>query len=170
MELPNSKLSVFNVFDIDAPPTPDNVFDAGAGEAFNQAAVESSLDDPPTHEIQFTRTAPSNNATSGVDKNEYIKFVQKQMNDKTITDVKEIHRYQRSTDLLIPRSIFQRIVRVMLFRFNVFSMQVGALEALQQSTESYIVELFYDAAMIASHAGRTTVLLEDLLPAKRLRN
>ncbi|XP_031632835.1 histone H3.3-like [Contarinia nasturtii] len=65
--------------------------------------------------------------------------------------------------------VFKNIVHDILFRENVFSMQVNAIEALQEAAEGYIVELFHDAVTCAIHGG-TTVLLEDLILALRFRH
>ncbi len=41
--------------------------------------------------------------------------------------------------------------------------------ALQEASEAYLVELFYDANLCAIHAGRVTLRPEDLKIARLLR-
>lgn len=46
--------------------------------------------------------------------------------------LREIRRYQRSTELLIPKSNFQRLVREILHKNKLsYNLQVGAISALQ---------------------------------------
>lgn len=46
--------------------------------------------------------------------------------------LREIRRYQRSTELLIPKSNFQRLVREILHENKLsYNLQVGAISALQ---------------------------------------
>ena len=48
-------------------------------------------------------------------------------------------------------------------------MQAGALAALQEGVEAYIVGLFKDANMCAIHARRVTTMPKDLQLAQRIR-
>ena len=84
--------------------------------------------------------------------------------------LREIRRYQRSTELLIRKLPFQRLVREIAqdvksdLRF-----QASAIEALQQSAESYLVGLFEDTNLCAIHAKRVTIMPKDLKLARRIR-
>ena len=69
----------------------------------------------------------------------------------------EIHRYQKSTVLLIRRLPFQRLVREIAQDFKTdlhFAAQTMA--ALQEAAEAYLVGLFEDANLCAIHAKRVT--------------
>ncbi|KAK9894239.1 histone-fold-containing protein [Cystobasidium minutum MCA 4210] len=95
--------------------------------------------------------------------------------------LREIRRYQRSTELLIRKLPFQRLVRevaevearavgIIGVRF-----QASALAALQEASEAYLVGLFEDANLCAIHAKRVTIqpkegeLREDRYDPKPLK-
>ena len=84
--------------------------------------------------------------------------------------LKEIRRYQRSTELLIRKLPFQRLVRSIVQEYAPnFRIQTGALVALQEGAESYIVELFEDTNLCAIHAKRVTIMPKDMQLAQRIR-
>ena len=91
--------------------------------------------------------------------------------------LREIRKYQKSTELLIKKLPFQRLCREVaqeLFekgevRTNELRFQTSAVLALQEATESYLVNLFEDVNMIAIHAGRVGIQPKDLQLARRLR-
>eukprot|EP00808_Paulinella_micropora_P022297 g54182.t1 len=70
--------------------------------------------------------------------------------------LREIRRYQKSTDLLIRKLPFQRLVREIAQDFkNDLRFQGTAILALQEASEAYLVSLFEDtnfwpAASVAS--------------------
>ena len=86
--------------------------------------------------------------------------------------LREIRRYQKSTDLLIKRAPFIRLVKEILHgklgRAEI-RMQHIAVEALQEVAEYYITNLFDDAILCALHAKRITVQLKDMQLAMRIR-
>ncbi|KAG5641426.1 histone H3 [Asterophora parasitica] len=84
--------------------------------------------------------------------------------------LREIRRYQKSTELLIRRLPFQRLVREIAqdSRTNL-RFQSSAVMALQEATEAYLVSLFEDTNMAAIHAKRVTIQPKDLALARRLR-
>ena len=54
----------------------------------------------------------------------------------------EIKKYQKSTELLIRKAPFQRLVREVCEVFKAdFRFQATALEALQEAAESYLVRV-----------------------------
>ena len=84
--------------------------------------------------------------------------------------LKEIRRYQRSTELLIRKLPFQRLARSIVQEYAPnFRIQTGALAALQEGAESYIVELFEDTNLCAIHAKRVTIMPKDMQLAQRIR-
>lgn len=84
--------------------------------------------------------------------------------------IREIRKYQKSSDLLIRKLPFQRLVREITTNYkNEMRFQSSALLALQEATESYIVGLFEDANMCAIHAKRVTVMAKDIALARRIR-
>ena len=84
--------------------------------------------------------------------------------------LREIRKYQKSTDLLIRKLPFQRLVREISNDFrNDLRFQSGALAALQEASEYYLVGLFEDAQMCALHGKRVTVMPKDIQLARRIR-
>ena len=77
--------------------------------------------------------------------------------------LREIKRYQKSTDLLIPRAPFQRLVRNICGDIdNDLRFQAQALIALQEAAEAYLVGVLEDAGLCAIHAKRVTVMRQDM--------
>lgn len=91
----------------------------------------------------------------------------------TVKSLKDIRKYQNSTDLLLPKIRFQRLVReisqsVALKTFD-FRYQASALYALQEAAEAFLVGLFEDTNLCATHAKRVTILPRDISLALRIR-
>ena len=71
---------------------------------------------------------------------------------------------------LLPKAPFYRLVRSIAGELDhTVRFHHKALEAIQESTEAYLVGLFEDANLCAVHAKRVTIMKKDLLLAKRLR-
>ncbi|XP_034390554.1 uncharacterized protein LOC117732053 [Cyclopterus lumpus] len=69
--------------------------------------------------------------------------------------LREIRRYQKSTELLIRKLPFQRLVREIAQDFKTdLRFQSSAVMALQESSEAYLVGLFEDTNLCAIHAKR----------------
>jgi histone H3 len=84
--------------------------------------------------------------------------------------LREIRRWQKSTDLLIRKLPFQRLVREIAQDFkNDLRFQRNAMEALQEAAEAYLVSLFEDANLCAIHAKRVTIKPTDIQLARRIR-
>jgi len=87
----------------------------------------------------------------------------------TVT-LREIKRYQKSVDMLLPRASFQRLVRnITMDMDHQLRFQSQALQALQEASEAYIVGLFEDTNLCAIHAKRVTVQKKDMDLARRIR-
>eukprot|EP00045_Choanoeca_perplexa_P004491 m.38607 g.38607 ORF g.38607 m.38607 type:complete len:139 (-) comp12601_c0_seq1:1103-1519(-) len=84
--------------------------------------------------------------------------------------LREIRHFQKTTELLMRKLPFQRLVREICQAFTLdMRFQPAALAALQESTEAYLVGLFEDANLCAIHARRVTIMPRDLRLARRLR-
>ena len=84
--------------------------------------------------------------------------------------IREIRKYQKTTDLLISKLPFQRLVREIAQNFKSdLRFQMSAVAALQEAAESYLVGLFEDTNLCAIHAKRVTILPKDMQLAKRIR-
>ena len=82
--------------------------------------------------------------------------------------LREIRKYQKSVDLLIPMVSFQRLVREIIQdtcrdrNIDMKRIQSTALLALQEASEHYLVELFQNSKLAAFHGNRVTVLPRDI--------
>ena len=84
--------------------------------------------------------------------------------------LREIRRYQKSTDLLIRKLPFQRLIREIAEDYKTdVRFQGSAVLALQESAEAYLVGLFEDTNLCAIHAKRVTILPKDIQLARRIR-
>ena len=84
--------------------------------------------------------------------------------------LREIRRYQKSTELLLRKLPFQRLVReIAQDHRNDLRFQSAAIEALQTAAEAYLTTLFEDANLCCIHAKRVTVMPKDIKLAMRIR-
>ena len=88
--------------------------------------------------------------------------------------LREIRRYQKSTDLLIRKRPFQRIVREIVQKHKTwdgddYRIQSPALLALQEASEAYLTGLFEDTNLCAIHGKRVTIMPKDIQLARRIR-
>ena len=84
--------------------------------------------------------------------------------------LREIRRYQSSSNLLIPKLPFQRLVReIAQEMLTDIRFQSTALLALQEASEAYLVQLLEDSNLCAIHAGRVTIKPVDMQIARRIR-
>lgn len=84
--------------------------------------------------------------------------------------LREIRRYQKSTELLIRKLPFQRLVREIAQGFKSdLRFQSSAIAALQESVEYYLIALFEDTNLCAIHANRVTIQSKDMQLARRIR-
>ena len=91
--------------------------------------------------------------------------------------LREIRKYQKSTDLLIRKIPFQRLVREVCrglektlgLRYQL-RFQSTALLALQEGSKSYLVNMFSQCNDICLHSKRATLQVKDIWLWKRLHN
>ena len=84
--------------------------------------------------------------------------------------LREIRKYQKSTDLLIRKLPFQRLVREIAQDYKTdLRFQSSAVLALQEASEAYLVGLFEDTNLCAIHAKRVTIMPKDIQLARRIR-
>jgi len=89
--------------------------------------------------------------------------------------LREIRRLQKTTELLIPRAPFQRLVREICLsetfklRMNDMRWQSAALGAMHEAAEAYLIGLFEDTNLCAIHAKRVTIMPRDVQLATRIR-
>ena len=87
--------------------------------------------------------------------------------------LREIRRYQKSTELLIAKAPFWRLCREIMVKDlgkdNGWRMTLSSVMAQQEATEAYLVGLFEDTNMCAIHAKRVTIFPKDIQLARRIR-
>ncbi|XP_062179249.1 histone H3-like centromeric protein CENH3 [Phragmites australis] len=85
--------------------------------------------------------------------------------------LREIRKYQKSTELLIPFAPFVRLVKEITdyySRGHVTRWTPEALLALQEAAEYHLVELFEVATLCSIHARRVTLMQQDIRLARRI--
>ena len=85
--------------------------------------------------------------------------------------LREIQRYQKSTELLIQKLPFSRLVREIAQEIGKTDMrfQGSAIICLQEAAEAYLVSLLEDTNLCAIHAKRVTIMPKDVQLARRIR-
>jgi histone H3 len=91
--------------------------------------------------------------------------------------LREIRRYQKSTDLLIRKLPFARYFREVVVKNKPSSwpddttprVTGSALAATQEAYEAYQVGMFEDTNLCAIHAKRVTIMPKDMQLARRIR-
>ncbi|KAF8913989.1 histone-fold-containing protein [Gymnopilus junonius] len=160
-----------------------------SGSGKRKAAPDSS--DPPTPAPKKTKTATARKSTGGhpappLRKSTGVRtshaadgHVGKKRRYRPGTvALREIRKYQKSTDLLLQKLPFSRVVREITMEMVTdtnfadsasLRWQSSALLALQEATEAYLVHLFEDANLCAIHAKRVTIMTRDIQLARRIR-
>jgi histone H3 len=84
--------------------------------------------------------------------------------------LREIRKYQKSTEFLIHKAPFQRLVReITQGHKGDLRFQSSALGASQEASEAYLVGLFEDTNLCAIHAKRVTIMPKDIQLTRRIR-
>ena len=94
--------------------------------------------------------------------------------------MREIRRYQQSTEYLIKKTPFHKLIREISQEYRVCpdgpgtpSVQVHfqstAIAALQEAAKNFIVGLFEDVNLLVVHAKRVIVMPRDIRLALRIR-
>ena len=87
--------------------------------------------------------------------------------------MKEIRHYQSTTDLVLLKLPFARLVREICESVvpagKEMHWQSQAIMALQEATEAFLVHLFEDTNLCAIHAKRVTIAPKDMQLARRVR-
>ena len=80
--------------------------------------------------------------------------------------LREIRIYQKSTELLIRKLPFQRVVQEIALDFwpkdGGPRFTANAIKALQEAAEAYLVGLFEDTNLCAIHAKQVTIMPKDI--------
>ena len=78
--------------------------------------------------------------------------------------LRQIRRYQKTTELLIRKLPFQRLVREIVYemRGTSWRFRPQALLALQEAAEDFLINMFDQCNHIAIHGKRRTVMVKDI--------
>jgi histone H3 len=84
---------------------------------------------------------------------------------------RKIRKFQKTTDLLIRKAPFQRLVQeiALKFRKSDLQMQSTAVLALQEAVEYFMVDVFSDTNLCTLHGKRVTIMVKDLVLACPIR-
>ena len=90
--------------------------------------------------------------------------------------LKQIRQYQKSTELLIRKLPFQRLVLEIAGDSQIITsplcgkvrFQSAAIMALQEAAEAYLVGLFEDTNLCTIHAKQVTIMPKDIQLARRI--
>lgn len=84
--------------------------------------------------------------------------------------LREIRRYQKSTDLLIRKAPFARLVKEIAQNYKTdIKWQSTSIMCLHEAAEAFLVGLFEDTNLVAIHAKRCTIMPKDMQLARRIR-
>ncbi len=84
--------------------------------------------------------------------------------------LREIRKYQKSSELLMRKLPFQRLVREITQDYKTdMRFQASAIMAMQEASEAYLIGLYQDANLAAIHAKRVTIFPKDIQLARRVR-
>jgi len=84
--------------------------------------------------------------------------------------LREIRKFQKSTELLILKRPFQRLVKEVAQNYKTdLRVQSTALVVLQEAAEDYIVGVMEDSVLCAVHGGRQTLMAKDMALARHIR-
>lgn len=84
--------------------------------------------------------------------------------------LREIRKYQKSTDTLIPKATFSRLTRQLTLEIKPgHRWTKTAVDALQQAAEAFVVGVLEEANLCAIHGKRVTIMDRDIALTLRLR-
>lgn len=87
--------------------------------------------------------------------------------NKKSNPIREIRTQQNKTGLIIPAAPFRRLVNDLTEQTDI-RYQQDAVEALQVSAESYLIDIFQKANKLAIYKGRETLHGTDISLAHNL--
>ena len=133
-------------------------------KAFVQADAARAAEQQPAVQRSHDAThAPPANSAAGVKREHRYR-------PGTVA-LREIRKFQRSTELLIPKKPFQRLVKEVAQNYKTdLRFQSTALVVLQEAAEDYIVGVMEDSVLCAVHGGRQTLMAKDMALARRIRD
>ena len=84
--------------------------------------------------------------------------------------LREIRHYQKTTDVLIPKRNFSRLVREITQEYKSDARFTSvAMLAMHEAAEAHLIGMLEDSNMCAIHAKRVTIMPKDIQLARRIR-
>lgn len=84
--------------------------------------------------------------------------------------LREIRKYQKSTEHVLPLAPFRRLVREIINDVRPdLRMTTGSVDALREAAEVYMCTIFEESQLLAIHGRRVTVMPKDMQLCLRLR-
>ena len=128
----------------------------------------------PSKKRKAVSQTPDNDRDKSSEHAQFSPRKRKSANPSHASAKREIQQYEKSTELLIPKKAFQRLVRDICGSFTPdnqlpFKFQSGAIRALHEASESFLVGLFEDVNLCSDHAKRVMIQPKDVRLAMRLR-
>jgi histone H3 len=135
-----------------------------------QTSIKNTTSGPVPHAAYATKKSKENLASKAAELiNASLQKLSKRYKPGTVA-LRQIRKYQKSTELLIRKLPFQRLVRELAWKFkSELRFQAQAILALQEASEAYLVGLLEDTNLIAIHAKRVTIFPRDMQLARRIR-
>lgn len=83
--------------------------------------------------------------------------------------LRQIRKYQKTGEMLVPKACFERLVREIGQDYKTdLRFQGTALDALHEAAETYLVEILRIGGRLAIHSGRVTLFKKDVTAAKNM--
>ena len=80
--------------------------------------------------------------------------------------LRKIRKYQKSTDLLISKASFARLVKEVAMKIYLYNdelrWQLSAIRCLQEASKAYFVSIFEECDLLVHNAKRVTIMPKDL--------
>ncbi len=83
--------------------------------------------------------------------------------------LKEIRKYQKSSDLLLRKRPFQRLLRSLIPPSDEFRFQSASVNIFQEAFENFMTNVLEDAYKCALHAKRVTLLPRDIILVYKIK-
>lgn len=81
--------------------------------------------------------------------------------------LREIRKFQKSTNTLIPKANFQRVVKEIGYEIKSdLRFTSVAMLALHEAAEDYLVKVFDNSNQLAIHAKRVSIVSKDIIAAQ----
>jgi histone H3 len=84
--------------------------------------------------------------------------------------LREIRKYQKSSELLLRKEPFRRMVRFISMGMNKdIRFQRRSIDAIQENLESFITSVLEEAYECVKHCGRVTLMTKDIVLVHKMK-